>query len=227
MPRVKIIGVCSVEDCVKPLDSKGLCKNHYMRQYKFGRLHLINTGEKSNHPHYGLWTERKLANALSEEWLDFLKFAKDIGNKPEGNYRLLRLDGSKPFGSDNFIWVKHLKREEGESKKDWIARKWKTRQLANPGMETDRSLRRKYNLTLAEYNEKLKSQNYVCAICEEPEKSFSSTGSLKKLAVDHCHTSEGIRDLLCWRCNGALGKVNDSVELLQKMIDYLNKHKET
>lgn len=75
-------------------------------------------------------------------------------------------------------------------------------------------------------NEKLKLQNYVCAICEKPESSFDSrTNTLRRLAVDHCHTSGKIRDLLCWRCNGTIGKIEEDLELLHKMIKYLEKHK--
>jgi len=95
-------------------------------------------------------------------------------------------------------------------------------------MESDRNIKRRFGLTREQFNDKLKSQNYVCAICEQPETSVDArTGTLKSLAVDHCHKHDGVRELLCWRCNGTLGKVDDDIELLQKMINYLNKHKET
>lgn len=222
----KIIGTCYADDCELPIASLGLCNKHYMRQYKHGHFKETRSGKKRNHPAYSAWFERKQSNGLCEQWLDFDIFCKDIGQKPEGNFRLLKLNGSELYGPDNFAWVEHLKRKEGESKSDWWARKWKTRQLANPSMENDRSLRRKYNLTLEDYNKKLTSQNFVCMICEKPETSYGATGGRKKLAVDHCHVTNKIRDLLCWRCNAMIGKVNESVELLQKMIDYLNKHKE-
>jgi hypothetical protein len=37
-------------------------------------------------------------------------------------------------------------------------------------------------------------------------------------------TTDKIRGLLCWRCNISLGKFEDSLELLQKSIDYLNRN---
>lgn len=225
MPRKKIEGICSVEDCGKPIDSKGYCTNHYMRQYLYGRSNKINNGDKRNHPLYIIWWQRKNDGYLSEEWLDFKNFLRDVEPKPDGNYFLVRIR-NEPFGPDNFKWQEHLKRKEDESKKDWWARKRAARIAANPAMESDRSIKRKYGLTRDQYNEKLKFQDFVCAICKEPETSVDPrTGTLKSLAVDHCHKHKGIRELLCNRCNITLGKINDDVDLLQKMIDYLNKHK--
>jgi len=94
-------------------------------------------------------------------------------------------------------------------------------------MESDRNIKRRFGLTRDQYNEKLKNQNYVCAICDQPETAVDGrTGTIKSLAVDHCHKYKGIRKLLCGRCNTTLGKVDDSTELLQSMINYLKKHGE-
>jgi hypothetical protein len=85
-----------------------------------------------------------------------------------------------------------------------------------------------YKIKPEEYYEKLKFQNYVCAICKEPETSlFKNTpGKVKKLSIDHCHNTGKIRDLLCQRCNHFLGRVDENVLLIQEMINYINKHKE-
>ncbi len=90
------------------------------------------------------------------------------------------------------------------------------------------TLYKTYNLHPNQYNEMLKAQNYVCAICEEAETSLfhNKTDKVKMLAVDHCHKTNKIRALLCYRCNTFIGRVEESTELLGKMIDYLNKHKE-
>jgi recombination endonuclease VII len=223
--------ICSIEGCNKLVDRKGWCNAHYLKFYKthpdYKPRDIHFNGEKRSHPFYMLWFERKQGGYLCEEWLDFKTFVKDISPKPEGNFFLLRIDGKKPFGPDNFRWQEHLKRKEGESKKDWWARKRIARIAANPSMERDRNLKRVFGLTREQYGEKLKIQNFVCAICEEPETTADArTGTIRNLAVDHCHNSNKIRELLCWRCNGTLGKVEDNIELLQKMINYLNKHKE-
>lgn len=219
--------LCSEEGCFNPVRSKGWCNKHYLRFYK--KAEDYNPLDKSfedkrNHPLYIIWWQRKQDGYLCEAWLDFSVFVKDISPKPEGNYFLVRLRDA-PFGPDNFKWQEHLKRKEGESKKDWYARKRQARIAANPSMESDRNIKRKYNLTREEYNTKLKNQNFACSICGEKEVSIDArTGTIKGLAVDHCHTTNKIRDLLCWRCNSVIGKVNESVELLKKMIVYLEKH---
>jgi hypothetical protein len=78
-------------------------------------------------------------------------------------------------------------------------------------------LKSQYNLSLADYNEKLVAQNHKCAIC-----ACDETEAYKSLLfVDHCHTTKKIRGLLCHHCNTALGKFRDSPEILAKAIQYL------
>jgi hypothetical protein len=82
------------------------------------------------------------------------------------------------------------------------------------------SLKKKYGITVDEYNLKLEAQQHKCAVC-------GGVDNNKSLAVDHCHKTGKIRDLLCMSCNLVLGKVNDSPELLIKLANYLTKHKES
>lgn len=76
---------------------------------------------------------------------------------------------------------------------------------------------KKFGLTIQQYEEMLQQQNSVCAICAE--KCISG----KRLAVDHCHETGKVRQLLCRRCNQSMGKFNDDPVLLQKVVDYLVK----
>lgn len=81
---------------------------------------------------------------------------------------------------------------------------------------------REYGITLAAYNEMLESQNYTCKICHCPETAVSNNYKhIKRLAVDHCHSSGVVRGLLCDRCNHMLGLVKDSIELLESAKNYL------
>jgi len=48
-------------------------------------------------------------------------------------------------------------------------------------------------------------------------------GKLLRMAVDHDHITGEVRGLLCKRCNRALGILEDSIELLQRAIQYLQK----
>jgi hypothetical protein len=84
---------------------------------------------------------------------------------------------------------------------------------------------RMYGVHPNEYNQKLKEQNYVCAICEQSEVSVHPISKeIKKLSQDHCHTTSKIRGLLCTRCNHILGRVNEDINLIEKMKQYLLKH---
>jgi len=78
-----------------------------------------------------------------------------------------------------------------------------------------------YHLTLEQYDALLVSQNSVCAICQK------STG-MRYLAVDHDHTccptlktcGKCIRGLLCQKCNGFLGRIQDDPT---RLVAYLKK----
>jgi hypothetical protein len=72
-------------------------------------------------------------------------------------------------------------------------------------------------------------QNGVCAICRKPETTYRKShikGSdpvLRRLSVDHCHTTKKVRGLLCGNCNHSIGKMKDDPALLRAAADYLEK----
>ncbi len=86
------------------------------------------------------------------------------------------------------------------------------------------------------YQEKFLLQNGKCAICNKPEtmkaaqrkniKEMFNTEKPKRLAVDHNHTTNKIRGLLCHKCNVALGSFQESIEILESAIEYLKKSKD-
>ena len=68
-------------------------------------------------------------------------------------------------------------------------------------------LKLKYDITLDNYNQILKKQNGVCAMCKTlPIEKHHRSKKYLPLAVDHDHKTGKIRGLLCRRCNQALGK---------------------
>ena len=74
----------------------------------------------------------------------------------------------------------------------------------------DRHLKWMYGIGIEDYKKMLNEQNGVCAICKKTEPIIvKKTGLPKSLAVDHCHTTNKIRGLLCACCNTVLGKFND------------------
>jgi hypothetical protein len=95
----------------------------------------------------------------------------------------------------------------------------------NRAFARDKILQKKYGVDLQWYKEVYDSQGGVCAICGQPETKIDHrTKQPVNLSVDHDHSTGQIRRLLCWRCNATLGKVEDSPELLWKMIMYLKAH---
>lgn len=221
MPKKRRQGPCAVLGCGKPIHTVEWCELHYLRRWKTGRFEKSRSGKKRKHPLYINWHDRKQSGYLCSEWLDFWVFVKDVGEKPSPNHFLVRLKDGK-FGPKNFEWRERLRRRPGESKKEWWARKWRSRQEAFPSMERAREMRRRFGITIADYEAMRERQNGVCAICKQPETAMEvKSGTIKRLAVDHCHRTKKIRGLLCWRCNGALGKVEDSTALLHSMIKYL------
>lgn len=76
-------------------------------------------------------------------------------------------------------------------------------------------------MTPETYDALLQSQNGVCAICRQAETSRHWGGTLRRLAVDHCHTTGVIRGLLCARCNMGLGYFSESRERMQAAIAYI------
>ena len=73
-------------------------------------------------------------------------------------------------------------------------------------------LKREYGITVQEFNERLRQQNYACGICERP---FD-----RKPHVDHCHLMQWVRGLLCRKCNLGLGHFEDNPVFLVKAARY-------
>ena len=76
--------------------------------------------------------------------------------------------------------------------------------------------RKKYNLTPEQVDQMLKDQNGACKCCG----GINQDG--RPLFIDHDHTTNKVRGLLCKDCNSALGWARDSSQLLRALADYLD-----
>jgi hypothetical protein len=81
----------------------------------------------------------------------------------------------------------------------------------------ERWLKYSYNLSLEAYNELLKKQGGVCAICGDLPKVG------KPLAVDHNHKTKEVGGLLCSSCNISIGFIERAPHLVKLEIQYLQK----
>lgn len=75
---------------------------------------------------------------------------------------------------------------------------------------------RQYGISPQEYESMVEAQNGLCAICGKENK--------RRLCIDHNHKTEQVRDLLCDRCNTAIGQFEDDPELLKLAAEYLERH---
>lgn len=79
-------------------------------------------------------------------------------------------------------------------------------------------LLREYGISLSDYNDLIEKQSGRCAICG---KELDHTFGHNAVHVDHCHTTNAVRGVLCRLCNVGLGSFRDDVSSLQKAIRYL------
>jgi hypothetical protein len=76
-------------------------------------------------------------------------------------------------------------------------------------------LKKRWGISLDEFNKMVKFQNGKCAICKiNPE----------ILHIDHNHESGKVRSLLCNQCNRGIGYLKESPRIFQAAIKYINYH---
>ena len=83
----------------------------------------------------------------------------------------------------------------------------------------DVDYKRKYGISIDEYNKMFEEQNGCCAICGEHQ-----TETNKRLVIDHNHITGDVRKLLCSKCNVGLGMFKDNPELLEKAAQYIRQN---
>jgi hypothetical protein len=91
--------------------------------------------------------------------------------------------------------------------------------VTNPNKARSAELKRLYGITLNDYLEILEAQNGRCAIC-----GTDVPGGKGAFHVDHCHTSNKVRGLLCHHCNVGIGNFKDNISTLASAILYLSEH---
>lgn len=98
-----------------------------------------------------------------------------------------------------------------------IAAQRKLSRTANPEKHRLQKIKSTYGLSAESYAEMVARQKGRCSICDEAP----SKGGL---SVDHDHDTGAVRDLLCVRCNTALGKFRDDPRITSAATAYLKRH---
>lgn len=102
-----------------------------------------------------------------------------------------------PQTADRKAYRKWYHAHEPQSVKD--ARKAWQKSPAGKRCSFNTHLKSWYGITIEQYEEKLKEQNFACAICRRDQSLFK-----KRLHVDHNHETGKVRGLLCMDCNTRL-----------------------
>lgn len=76
-------------------------------------------------------------------------------------------------------------------------------------------LKRKYKITVEEYDRILLDQGGGCKLC------FRKPGE-RKLHTDHDHKTGKVRGILCHQCNWFLGTVDADSSILNRIAKYIN-----
>ena len=125
---------------------------------------------------------------------------------------------SRAYREANKEKIKAYKKAYREANKEQI----KAYYEANKEKAENCSLKYKYNITLKERNLMLKKQKKKCKICNVTFSKIKFGLTERTTAcIDHCHTTNKVRGILCNLCNVGLGSFKDNTEILTKAINYL------
>jgi len=72
----------------------------------------------------------------------------------------------------------------------------------------------RFKITLQQFKDMIASQNNLCGICGK---------ILNEPCIDHNHKTKKIRGLLCRKCNGGIGGLNDDVHLIIKALEWVKR----
>ena len=118
-------------------------------------------------------------------------------------------------------YSKSWKKSNKDKVANWNATAAKNWRAANPDKYKGTNLKRYWPglsglESLQEYNKLLQLQNNKCSICLKDQSELSSA-----LCVDHCHSTNKVRGLLCDKCNQAIGLLDDNSLTLLRAAKYL------
>jgi len=200
---------CTVEDCNREHEGRGYCSMHLTRIRKFGtptpdmkfptpRGQNLSNGETKTCSRCGL----KKANV-------------------EFHISRSRPDGLNIYCKDCSTEFSKVRYADPQKRSIMLirGRMWREK---NPEADVRKHLRRKYGMTLEQYNTLFDKQKGLCALCSKPEsvKRNSKSERPERLAVDHCHDTGRIRGLLCFKCNTAVGSIGDDEESAKRVVEY-------
>jgi hypothetical protein len=195
---------CQIDGCTRPHKARGLCQTHYAQRLRGSDFSPIRSRVREKPPEC---IEDGCAEPVKSKGLCKMHYQRLLRHG-HTRYR----DRKKPAkrclinGCDNILYAKDLCHPHYIKQRKWRA----------AGVDATR------------YQEMLREQGGVCAICGQTERHCDGlSGKLKDLAIDHDHVTGAIRALLCSACNTAIGLFNDDIALLAKAQSYVLYHRQS
>jgi hypothetical protein len=195
---------CQIDGCTRPHKARGLCQTHYAQRLRGSDFSPIRSRVREKPPEC---IEDGCAEPVKSKGLCKMHYQRLLRHG-HTRYRDRKVP-AKPCmidGCDNILYAKDLCHLHYAKQRKWRA----------AGVDA------------ARYQEMLRKQGGVCAICAQPERHRDGlSGKPKDLAVDHDHVTGAVRALLCSACNTAIGLFNDDDALLAKAQTYVLYHRQS
>lgn len=219
-PEPRQVADCAVEGCSRPAKAKGWCNAHYLRwwqttdpgkaairKYRFGKVDCSFSG----------CSQPSRTDGLCDSHRRQLKQGRALTPLQRRTDPTARDDAGRKFciSCDTWLALEHFTRSADRA--DGLSARCSR-------CERSASLKRKFGITLAQYEALLDAQGGGCAVCSKTE---GANG--RRLAVDHDHSccpsqktcGQCVRGLLCSTCNLHFGAIGDSLAHLEAMATYL------
>lgn len=178
---------------------KAINRRHYLKNrehYKAVKLAYYHANKDR--------IDREARSAYHKNWrAENPEKAKRTPKKAAAHYAQFRIRyETKP----------EVRKRKNDSVRDW--------QGKNPEKVRNMKLKKKYGITIEDFEAMFKAQDEKCAIC-------GATSGYNFPAVDHCHSTKKVRGLLCQRCNHGIGLFKDDPIRLRAAADYLERARKT
>ena len=126
-------------------------------------------------------------------------------------------------------WFLNNKKKRHQSNKQWrlnnkeynrkrVKKYIKHKLELNPNYIRNQNIQHLHHISQSDYEALLKNQNYKCLGCNIDINQYG-----KNFVIDHCHTTNKIRGLLCSNCNISLGMAQDNPNILRNLANYLER----
>jgi hypothetical protein len=216
------VGVCD-----RPVTCRGWCKKHYSRWRKTGTIDdppprkIIDPNSLRLCPKCGEYSP-------ASEWYQRSATCRACSLAQRREHYAANRERIKTIMREKYATdperFRRVKRESTARTREavnarqrawWAARGAQLaaeQHQADPRKRKNFHLKRRYGITIEQYDQMCERQGGACAICHE---------SPKILYVDHCHVTGQVRGLLCNTCNTAMGSLRDEPLLAYRAALYL------